>query len=124
MQQNMRLQCSNRAGRVPRVAPVVIKKYGNRRLYDTRGSRYVNLQELMDLFASEEQLQVLDAASGEDLTEKTVTQAILSEEGRRGGPLMPLDLMRAFLRYRRGSRRSDFERHLTLAVAKFDQKYG
>ena len=105
---------------VPTDGPRVVKKYGNRRLYDTRESRYINLDELLDLFAAEE-VQVLDAASGEDLTERTLTQALLSDDERRD-PLVPAQLLRALLRYRKGPRKSDFTRHLTRAVASFSKK--
>ena len=70
---------------VPATGTRVVKKYGNRRLYDARDSRYINLEELVDLFAAEEDLRVLDAVSGEDLTDKTLRQAVLSGEGRKRG---------------------------------------
>ena len=97
----------------------VVKKYGNRRLYDTRDSRYVNLEELVELFGADEQLQVLDAVTGDDLTEKTLRQAILADENKRKIALVPPDLLRALIRYRRGANRADFERHITKAVASF-----
>ncbi len=97
----------------------MVKKYGNRRLYDTRESRYVNLEELVELFGGEEPVQVLDAASGDDLTEKTLRQALLTEEGNRKMSLVPPDLLRALIRYRRGAHRTDFERHISKAVAAF-----
>jgi polyhydroxyalkanoate synthesis repressor PhaR len=99
-----------------------VKKYGNRRLYDARDSRYVNLEELVELFASEDDVRVLDAVSGEDLTDKTLRQAVLVEEGKRRGGLVPTDLLRALLRYRRGATRADFERHLTRAVTAFSAR--
>ncbi len=109
---------------VPATGTRVVKKYGNRRLYDARDSRYINLEELVDLFASEEDLRVLDAVSGEDHTDKTLRQAVLSEEGkRRGVSLVPVDLLRALLRYRKGPVRTDFERHLSKAVASFTEKH-
>jgi polyhydroxyalkanoate synthesis repressor PhaR len=119
---------AKRRGRPPMVAvPAtgtrVVKKYGNRRLYDARDSRYINLEELIELFAAEEDLRVLDAVSGEDLTDKTLRQAVLSEEGgKRGVSLVPADLLKALLRYRKGPARSDFERHLSRAVASFSER--
>jgi polyhydroxyalkanoate synthesis repressor PhaR len=100
--------------RVPQTGTRVVKKYGNRRLYDTRASCYINLDELLDLFSAEEELQVLDAMTGEDLTERTLRQALLAEES-----VVPPLLLRAFLRYRTGAVRMDFERHLARAVARF-----
>jgi polyhydroxyalkanoate synthesis repressor PhaR len=97
----------------------VVKKYGNRRLYDTRESRYINQDELLDLVGKEE-VRVIDAASGEDLTERTLTHALLSDEA--GDPLVPAALLRALLRYRKGPRRSDFTKHLSRAVASFSKR--
>ena len=109
---------------VPASGTRVVKKYGNRRLYDARDSRYINLEELVDLFAAEEELRVLDAVSGEDLTDKILRQAVLSEEGkRRGVSLVPPDLLRALLRYRKGPARAELERHLSRAVASFVEKH-
>ena len=108
---------------VPATGTRVVKKYGNRRLYDARDSRYINLEELVDLFAAEDDVRVLDAVSGEDLTDKTLRQAVLSEEGkRRGVALVPADLLKALLRYRKGPARGDFERHLSRAVASFSER--
>src|SRR5678815_698647 len=119
---------AKRRGRPPIVAVSasgtrVVKKYGNRRLYDTRDSRYINLEELVDLIAAEEDLRVVDAGSGEDLTDKTLRQAVLSEDGgKRGVSLVPSDLLKALLRYRKGPARGDFERHLARAVASFSER--
>lgn len=103
----------------------VIKKYGNRRLYDTQESRYVNQETLLDLFAMDEDLRVLDASSGEDLTERVLAQAILGEDSKREKPLMPVAVLRALARYR-GRDRGALVRHLTEAVASFaaSQKKG
>jgi len=116
---------ARRRGRPPAVAvpsdgPRIVKKYGNRRLYDTRDSRYINLDELLDLLANEE-VMVLDAASGEDLTERTLNHALLADDSVRD-PLVPTLLVRALLRYRKGPRRSDFTRHLSRAVASFQKR--
>jgi polyhydroxyalkanoate synthesis repressor PhaR len=107
---------------VPATGPRVVKRYGNRRLYDTRASRYINMEELLDLVgaAGDDGVRVLDAANGEDLTERTLTHALLSDDDH--DPLVPSPLLRALLRYRRGPRRSDFTRHLTKAVASFQKR--
>ncbi|MCS6915176.1 MAG: polyhydroxyalkanoate synthesis regulator DNA-binding domain-containing protein [Myxococcales bacterium] len=112
-----------RRGRPPLIAVPegtgrIIKKYGNRRLYDTRESRYVNQETLLDLFAQEEEVRVLDASSGEDLTERVLAQAILGEETRGSRPLLPRAVLRALARFR-GRERGALERHLTQAVAAF-----
>ncbi len=73
--------------------PRVIKKYENRRLYDTQESRYVNLDEVAHLVRDGEDIQVVDAKSGEDLTRLILTQIIVEDSrGSEGGP--PLEFLR------------------------------
>lgn len=76
----------------------LIRKYGNRRLYDTRTSRYVTLGDLVEVFASEEDVKVVDAVSSEDLTKRVLAQAILFEEDRRRTTILPVKLLRDLLR--------------------------
>src|SRR5262245_3913751 len=78
----------------------LLRKYANRRLYDTHESRYVTLGDLVDVFASDEEVKVVDAVSGEDLTKRVLAQAILFEEGRRRVTILPIHLLRALLRLR------------------------
>lgn len=103
---------------VPEEGARVIKKYGNRRLYDTRESCYVNQEALLDLFAADDGLRVLDASSGEDLTERVLAQAILGEDSKREKPLVPVAVLRALARFR-GRERAALARHLTESVAGF-----
>src|SRR5579872_1198898 len=72
---------------------VVIKKYENRRLYDTTNSRYVNLEEVAQLLQQGNDVQVVDAASGEDITRLTLTQIIV-EDAKTPESNFPLDLLR------------------------------
>jgi polyhydroxyalkanoate synthesis repressor PhaR len=75
---------------------IVIKKYANRRLYDTSTGRYVNLDDLAALIRKGEEIQVLDAKSGEDLTRVILTQIIL--EDAKGQPTgLPLELLRQLI---------------------------
>lgn len=76
----------------------LVRKYGNRRLYDTHVSRYVTLGDLVEVFASHEEVQVVDAVSGEDLTKRVLAQAILFEEARRNSQILPIELLRELLR--------------------------
>jgi polyhydroxyalkanoate synthesis repressor PhaR len=75
----------------------VIKRYGNRKLYDVDASAYVSMEELAELIREGHTLQVIDNVSGEDITAQTLTQVVL-EQGRRGGGLMPTDLLHDLLR--------------------------
>ncbi len=76
--------------------PVVIKKYANRRLYDTSNSRYINLEDIAALVRNGKDVQVLDAASGEDITRVTLTQIIVEDaKGQPSG--LPLELLRQLI---------------------------
>jgi polyhydroxyalkanoate synthesis repressor PhaR len=72
---------------------VVIKKYENRRLYDTTNSRYVNLEEVAQLLQQGHDVQVIDAGSGEDITRLILTQIIV-EDAKTSDSSLPLDLLR------------------------------
>jgi polyhydroxyalkanoate synthesis repressor PhaR len=73
--------------------PVIIKKYENRRLYDASNSRYVNLDEIARMIRDGEELKVVDAASGEDLTRLILTQIIV-EDAKEPDSTFPLDILR------------------------------
>jgi polyhydroxyalkanoate synthesis repressor PhaR len=75
---------------------VVIKKYGNRRLYDTTDSRYVNLDEIAELIRQGKDVQVIDAKSGRDLTRVTLTQ-IITEDAKDKPTGLPLELLRQLI---------------------------
>jgi polyhydroxyalkanoate synthesis repressor PhaR len=75
---------------------VLIKKYSNRRLYDTRESRYITLEELADMIRKGEVVRVLDAKTHEDLTQQTLTQLIL--ESGRANRLLPTPLLHQLIR--------------------------
>ncbi len=74
----------------------IIKKYGNRRLYCTRESRYVNLGEVAALVRDGEEVQVVDAKTGDDLTRQVLTQIIIENSRQDEGP--PLDFLRNLVR--------------------------
>jgi polyhydroxyalkanoate synthesis repressor PhaR len=75
---------------------IVIKKYANRRLYDTSNSRYINLEDIAALVRNGKDLQVVDASTGEDITRVTLTQIIV--EDAKGGPSgLPLELLRQLI---------------------------
>ena len=72
---------------------IVIKKYGNRRLYDTAASRYVNLDDIAAFVREGKPVQVVDAKTGQDLTRVTLTQVIM-EDARDKPTGLPLELLR------------------------------
>ena len=75
---------------------IVIKKYENRRMYDTSRSRYVNLEDLAALIREGADVQVVDAKSGEDLTRVTLTQ-IITEDAKDQPTGLPLELLRQLI---------------------------
>ena len=75
---------------------MLIKKYGNRRLYDTDSSRYITLDELAEKVRAGADAKVVDAKSGEDLTQATLTQLIM--ENRGAAKLLPAALLHQLIR--------------------------
>jgi polyhydroxyalkanoate synthesis repressor PhaR len=75
---------------------IVIKKYGNRRMYDTAASRYVNLDDMAELIRQGKEVKVVDAKTGEDLTRVTLTQ-IITEDAREKSTGLPLELLRQLI---------------------------
>lgn len=75
---------------------VLIKKYGNRRLYDSSNSRYVNLDDLAALIREGRDVQVVDANTGKDLTRVTLTQ-IITEDAKDKPTGLPLELLRQLI---------------------------
>ena len=73
--------------------PVVVKKYANRRLYNTETSSYITLDHLAQLTREGREFQVLDARSEEDITHSVLTQIIMDEEGK-GSTLLPASFLR------------------------------
>ena len=74
-------------------APVAIKKYGNRRLYDSSNSQYVNLDDIAGFVREGREVQVVDAKTGRDLTRVTLTQ-IITEDAKDKPTGLPLELLR------------------------------
>ena len=74
-----------------------IKRYDNRKLYDTETSEYVSLNDIAELVRQGKTVEVVDKATGEDITAQTLTQIIL-EEGKSGSPVIPSDLLHTLLR--------------------------
>ncbi len=89
--------CVAQGGRFPlRAQRVVIRKYGNRRLYDTSASRYINLEGLAALVRKGTDVRVVDAKTGDDLTRVTLTQ-IIAEDAKEQPAGLPLELLRQLI---------------------------
>jgi polyhydroxyalkanoate synthesis repressor PhaR len=93
---------------------VLIKKYGNRRLYDTGDSRYVTLDELAAKIRSGADLRVVDAQSGEDLTQTTLTQIVL--ETGNAAKFLPVQLLTQMIRLSDDALAEFFSRYVTGAL--------
>jgi polyhydroxyalkanoate synthesis repressor PhaR len=78
--------------------PVIIKKYANRRLYNTDTSTYVTLEDLAEMVRGERDFVVYDAKTGEDLTHAVLTQIIVEQESR-GTNLLPIGFLRQLIRF-------------------------
>lgn len=79
-----------------RPGPRVVRKYPNRRLYDTSAAKYVNLDEIGALIREGEEVQVVDAKTGEDMTRVVLTQIIVEDAKDRPTGL-PLELLRQLI---------------------------
>jgi len=78
--------------------PITIKKYANRRLYNTATSTYVTLDHLADMVKEGTEFQVFDAKSGNDITKSVLTQIIFEEEAK-GQNLLPIQFLRQLIGY-------------------------
>jgi len=90
--------------------PILIKKYANRRLYNTRDSKYLTLEELSWLVKKGNEVQVVDARSGTDVTAFILTQIILEES--KGNTLLPVSLLHLIIRYGDNLLSEFFEKYL------------
>ncbi len=80
-----------------RAEQVVIKKYANRRLYNTATSRYVTLEQLSEMVKAGQNFAVYDAKTGEDITRSVLTQIIFEEESKGGQTLLPVKFLRQLI---------------------------
>jgi polyhydroxyalkanoate synthesis repressor PhaR len=79
--------------------PITIKKYANRRLYNTGTSAYVTLEDLANMVKKGEDFVVFDAKSGDDITHSVLTQIIFEQEGKVGQSLLPITFLRQMIRF-------------------------
>jgi polyhydroxyalkanoate synthesis repressor PhaR len=76
---------------------VTIKKYANRRLYDTESSTYITLDRLAQMVREGREFEVVDAKSGNDITRQVLTQIIVDEEARGGATMLPIHLLKQLI---------------------------
>jgi len=98
---------------------VVIKKYANRRLYNTSTSSYVTLDHLCQMVKQGTDFVVYDAKSGEDITHSVLTQIIVEEESKGGQNLLPISFLRQLISFYGDSLQTFVPRYLEMSMASF-----
>ena len=96
--------------------PVTIKKYANRRLYNTGTSTYVTLEDLAALVKTGEDFVVYDAKSGEDITRSVLAQIIFEQENKEGQNLLPIAFLRQLIRFYGDSMQMLVPRYLEVSI--------
>jgi polyhydroxyalkanoate synthesis repressor PhaR len=102
-------------------SPVVVKKYANRRLYNTESSSYITLDNLADMVRQGRDFVVYDAKSGEDITRSVLTQIIVEEEGK-GRSLLPTQFLRQLIGFYGDQMQSLVPRFLEQAMGALTQQ--
>ncbi len=90
---------SSGGGQGPSKSAIVIKKYANRRLYNTATSTYVTLDDLSRMVKEGQDFAVYDAKTGEDITRSVLTQIIFEEENKGENTLLPINFLRQLIRF-------------------------
>ncbi len=98
--------------------PVIVKKYANRRLYNTSSSSYITLDDLAGMVRDNVEFQVLDAKSGEDITHSILTQIIMDEEAN-GEQMLPVSFLRQLISMYGNSMQSLMPSYLEASMANF-----
>lgn len=99
-------------------APVVIKKYANRRLYDTGTSAYITLEDLCDRVKEGKDFVVLDAKTGQDLTRQVLTQIIFEQE-TKGFKMLPTNFLKSVIQYYDNSMQDVMQHYLDGSMKTF-----
>jgi polyhydroxyalkanoate synthesis repressor PhaR len=103
--------------------PVVIKKYANRRLYNTQTSSYVTLDHLAAMVKEGTEFEVLDARTGDDITRSVLTQIIFEEEAK-GQSLLPIKFLRQLIRFYGDSLQTFVPGYLDMSMDSFTKNQG
>jgi len=105
-------------GKPAESTPVVVKKYANRRLYNTESSSYITLDNLADMVRLGRDFVVYDAKTGEDITRGVLTQIIVEEEGK-GKAMLPTNFLRQLIGFYGDQMQGLVPRYLEEAMAAF-----
>src|SRR6202050_3639903 len=96
--------------------PTTIKKYANRRLYNTGTSTYVTLEDLAAMVKAGEDFVVYDAKTGEEITRSVLTQIIVEQENKEGQNLLPIAFLRKLIRFYGDSMQMLVPRYLEVSI--------
>jgi polyhydroxyalkanoate synthesis repressor PhaR len=96
--------------------PTTIKKYANRRLYNTGTSAYVTLEDLAHMVKRGEDFLVQDAKTGEDITRSVLTQIIFEQESKVGQSMLPITFLRQLIRFYGDSMQMLVPRYLEVSI--------
>jgi polyhydroxyalkanoate synthesis repressor PhaR len=96
--------------------PVTIKKYANRRLYNTGTSTYVTLEDLATMVKAGDDFLVHDAKTGEDITRQVLAQIIFEQENKEGQSLLPIAFLRQLIRFYGDSMQMLVPRYLEVSI--------
>jgi len=96
--------------------PITIKKYANRRLYNTGTSTYVTLEDLAKMVKKGEDFVVYDAKTGEEITRSVLTQIIFEQENKEGQNLLPIAFLRQLIRFYGDSMQMLVPRYLEVSI--------
>lgn len=99
---------------------VTIKKYANRRLYDTESSTYITLDRLAQMVREGREFEVVDAKSGEDITRQVLTQIIVEEEAR-GATMLPINFLKQLIGLYGNSMQNFVPQYLEAAMEAFQR---
>jgi polyhydroxyalkanoate synthesis repressor PhaR len=99
--------------------PITIKKYANRRLYNTASSAYVTLADLAKMVKNGEDFVVFDAKSNEEITRSVLAQIIFEQEGIEGQSLLPITFLRQLIRYYGDSVQALLPSYLEFSIDRF-----
>jgi polyhydroxyalkanoate synthesis repressor PhaR len=99
---------------------VIIKKYANRRLYDTESSTYITLERLAEMVRQKRDFQVVDAKTGEDITRSVLTQIIMDEEAR-GSEMLPVNFLRQLISMYGGQMQAAVPQFLEASLDQFQR---
>ncbi len=102
---------------------VTIKKYANRRLYDTESSAYITLDRLAQMVREGREFEVVDAKSGEDITRQVLTQIIVDEEAR-GSTMLPINFLKQLIGLYGNSMQNFVPQYLEAAMDSFQRNQG